>query len=64
MGAKPKPFVHRQKLTQKDCKEIFDEAKYNGNIAGKNLCLRKGYEISTFYKCLRNEGVHLRAIPK
>lgn len=57
MGAKPKPFVHRQKLTQKDCKEIFDEAKYNGNIAGKNLCLRKGYEISTFYKCLRNEGV-------
>lgn len=50
-------LARRQKLTEKDCKEIYEETVHQGRDAGLDLCLRKGYKISTFYKCLDNEGV-------
>ena len=56
MSKVTRSFAKRKKLTKEDCKEIFEEAMELGNDAGISLCLRKGYEIGTFYKCLRNEG--------
>lgn len=50
-------FVKRKKLTEQDCKEIYEETIYQGHDAGVSLCSRKGYSIDTFYKCLLNEGV-------
>ena len=49
-------FAKRKKLTEQDCKEIYEETIYQGHDAGVSLCERKGYSIETFYKCLRNEG--------
>ena len=56
MKSRRRPAYKRKKLTRKDCNEIYNEYLDNGIKAGKNLCSQKGYQTTTFYKCLRSEG--------
>lgn len=56
MKSRRRPAYKRKKLTRKDFNEIYNEYLDNGIKAGKNLCSRKGYQTTTFYKCLRSEG--------
>lgn len=56
IGRKHK-FSKRKKLTEIDCKEIFEETVAEGEKAGMDLAERKGYSVETFYKCIRNNGV-------
>lgn len=50
-------FSRRKKLTKQDCKEIFDEYQFQNEAAALDLFYRKGYHsLTTFYKCLANEG--------
>lgn len=50
-------FSRRKKLTEQDCKEIYDEYQYQNEAAALDLFYRKGYHsLTTFYKCLANEG--------
>ena len=56
INTKKHKFAKRKKLTEQDCKGIYEETIYQGHDAGVSLCKRKGYSIEAFYNYLRNEG--------
>ena len=49
-------YSKRKKLSEEDCREIYQMTESNGKDAGLSLCKLKGYKVATFYKCLELQG--------